>query len=282
MEKKDLLSIGDFSKITGVHIKALRYYDSIGILTPVYTDPESGYRYYALHQKAVVDAIQFCVELGIPLKEFSNFTNQSIPWISYADLIEKGKALLEERISTLQSRLSRLENMRTEIARSENSYRNDHPTFYTLPARDCWMVPYEGPQLCREANHLIKKIILEIYRNNLRLGNIGGLLSLRHQGEWKQFLFIDVQVCEEDRKKHSEILHIPQGRYLCKRVDHSDLHQAEIWSRPYIEEQQIQLIIETELFVGNYHFTAPVLEQRCLIKPIPASSQKRITGEPAD
>ena len=61
MEKKDLLSIGDFSKITGVHIKALRYYDSIGILTPVYTDPESGYRYYALHQKAVVDAIQFCV-----------------------------------------------------------------------------------------------------------------------------------------------------------------------------------------------------------------------------
>ena len=82
MEKKDLLSIGDFSKITGVHIKALRYYDSIGILTPVYTDPESGYRYYALHQKAVVDAIQFCVELGIPLKEFSNFTNQSIPWIS--------------------------------------------------------------------------------------------------------------------------------------------------------------------------------------------------------
>lgn len=276
MEKKDLLSIGDFSKITGVHIKALRYYDSIGILPPIYTDPESGYRYYALHQKAIVDAIQFCVELGIPLKEFSSFTNQSIPWISYADLVEKGKAILEERISALQNRLTRLENMRAEIARSENSYRNDRPTFYTLPARDCWMVPYDGPQLCEEANHLIKKIILDIYRNDLRLGNIGGLLLLRHQGEWKQFLFIDVQAREEDRKKRAEILRIPQGRYLCKRVDHSDPRQAEIWSRPYVERQQIQLIIETELFVGNYHFTAPVLEQRCLIEPMGSFPYRKI------
>ena len=274
MNKKDLLSIGDFSKITGVHIKALRYYDSIGILPPIYTDPESGYRYYALHQKAIVDAIQFCVELGIPLKEFSNYTDQSVPWISYADLVGQGKTLLEERIRILQGRLARLENMRVEIARSENSYQNDKPAFYTLPARDCWLIPYEGPQLCEESNHLLKQIILEIYRNDLRLGNIGGLLSMRKNGKWTQFLFVDVQAQEQERKKHSQILHIPCGRYLCKRVDHSDLHQAEIWSRPYVDEQQIRLMIETELFVGNYHFTSPVLEQRCLLKTAPSDPEK--------
>lgn len=66
MKKNALLSIGDFSKVTGVGIKALRYYDEIGILTPAFIDSNSGYRYYSFHQKAVADAIQFCVELGIP------------------------------------------------------------------------------------------------------------------------------------------------------------------------------------------------------------------------
>lgn len=73
MDKKNLLSIGELSKITRVHIKSLRYYDSLGILTPAFVDPDSGYRYYSFEQKALVDAIQFCVELGIPLKQFHEF-----------------------------------------------------------------------------------------------------------------------------------------------------------------------------------------------------------------
>lgn len=57
MKKKNLLSMGELSKITGVHIKALRYYDSLEILTPTFVDSESGYRYYSFCQKVVVDAI---------------------------------------------------------------------------------------------------------------------------------------------------------------------------------------------------------------------------------
>lgn len=34
MDKKHLLTIGNISKQTGVHIKSLRYYDKIGILPP--------------------------------------------------------------------------------------------------------------------------------------------------------------------------------------------------------------------------------------------------------
>lgn len=77
MKRKNLLSIGELSKITGVHIKALRYYDSLGILTPAYVNPDSGYRYYSFCQKAVVDAIQFCVDLDIPLKHFHCFIQDS-------------------------------------------------------------------------------------------------------------------------------------------------------------------------------------------------------------
>ena len=41
-KKETLLSIGDFSKVTGVSIKALRYYDEAGILTPALWIPIRG------------------------------------------------------------------------------------------------------------------------------------------------------------------------------------------------------------------------------------------------
>ena len=42
MDKKHLLTIGNISKQTGVHIKSLRYYDKIGILPPAHVDRETG------------------------------------------------------------------------------------------------------------------------------------------------------------------------------------------------------------------------------------------------
>ena len=45
MDKKRLFSIGKLSKLTGVHVQSLRYYETIGILKPAYIDPESNYRY---------------------------------------------------------------------------------------------------------------------------------------------------------------------------------------------------------------------------------------------
>ena len=67
--KNKLLTIGELSKRTGCSIKALRYYDSIGLLKPVYVDLNSNYRYYNFEQTRIVELIQICVYLSILLKE---------------------------------------------------------------------------------------------------------------------------------------------------------------------------------------------------------------------
>ena len=41
-----MYSIGEFSKISGLTIKTIRYYHERGLLEPVAVDPQSGYRYY--------------------------------------------------------------------------------------------------------------------------------------------------------------------------------------------------------------------------------------------
>jgi len=43
---KSMYSIGEFSQVTGLTIKTLRFYHEQGVLAPSRVDPHSGYRYY--------------------------------------------------------------------------------------------------------------------------------------------------------------------------------------------------------------------------------------------
>jgi DNA-binding transcriptional MerR regulator len=63
------LSIGDFSRMTYLTVKALRHYHDIGVLEPVEIDPSSGYRYYAPSQVAVAQTVRRLRDLGMPLEE---------------------------------------------------------------------------------------------------------------------------------------------------------------------------------------------------------------------
>jgi DNA-binding transcriptional MerR regulator len=67
MEAK--LSIGVFSRMTFVSVKALRHYHEIGLLVPVWVDPDSGYRNYSVEQVPVAQVIRRLRDLGMPLPD---------------------------------------------------------------------------------------------------------------------------------------------------------------------------------------------------------------------
>ena len=64
-----LLSIGDFSRMTFLSVKALRHYHDLGLLKPAAIDPETGYRRYEVGQIPSAQAIRRLRELGMPLEE---------------------------------------------------------------------------------------------------------------------------------------------------------------------------------------------------------------------
>jgi DNA-binding transcriptional MerR regulator len=60
-----MLTIGEFSKLSHVSSRMLRYYDSMGLLCPVHMGKENGYRYY--------DALQLNTLLKIEsLKQYGS------------------------------------------------------------------------------------------------------------------------------------------------------------------------------------------------------------------
>jgi DNA-binding transcriptional MerR regulator/effector-binding domain-containing protein len=71
-----LFSIGEFSKVTGLSVKTLRFYQEKDILTPSRIDGESGYRYYdqtKIEQARIIvnlRAMEFSIEeISVILKE---------------------------------------------------------------------------------------------------------------------------------------------------------------------------------------------------------------------
>lgn len=62
-----MLKIGDFSKLSRVSIRMLRYYDDIGLLKPAEVDSCTGYRYYSENQLPVCGRITSLKDMGFGL-----------------------------------------------------------------------------------------------------------------------------------------------------------------------------------------------------------------------
>ncbi len=63
------MKIGEFAKACGISISALRYYDEQGLISPVYTDRFTGYRYYGKGQLEVCKKIGMLKAAGFSLTE---------------------------------------------------------------------------------------------------------------------------------------------------------------------------------------------------------------------
>lgn len=81
------MTVKEVSKLTGVSVRALHYYDEIGLLTPTATT-DSGYRLYDNNNLERLQQIMLFRELEIPLKEIKKIIDNPG--------FDKGKVLLQQ------------------------------------------------------------------------------------------------------------------------------------------------------------------------------------------
>jgi DNA-binding transcriptional MerR regulator len=67
MPPDDLLTIGAFSALCGLTVRALRHYDGIGLLAPAEVDPNTGYRRYHRGQVRQARLIRLLREVDMPI-----------------------------------------------------------------------------------------------------------------------------------------------------------------------------------------------------------------------
>ena len=100
-----MLRIGDFSKLSKVTIKALRYYEKEGLLIPKHVDVFNGYRYYESNQLLDVARIISLKQIGLSIDEIKKIIidNESLEKI-----LKSKKNELEKTIFEYSNQLSRL------------------------------------------------------------------------------------------------------------------------------------------------------------------------------
>ena len=70
-----LYRIGEFSKLTSIPIRTLRYYDSIDLFKPSEVDLFTSYRYYKEEQVKDLELINELKEVGFTLEEIRDHWN---------------------------------------------------------------------------------------------------------------------------------------------------------------------------------------------------------------
>ena len=66
-----MFRIGEFSKLTQVTIRMLRYYDEAGLLKPARIDPQTGYRLYSIEQIPILNKIIYLRDSGFQVSEIA-------------------------------------------------------------------------------------------------------------------------------------------------------------------------------------------------------------------
>lgn len=109
-EEKVLLRIGEFSKLTGVSIRTLRYYDDIDLFKPSEIDLFTNYRYYSEEQIEDLELIHKLKSVGFSLEEikqnWNHFTNEI--------MIQKKKEL-QEKLDDINQSIKEIDYLRSNI-----------------------------------------------------------------------------------------------------------------------------------------------------------------------
>lgn len=104
-----MIRIGDFSKLSRVSVKTLRFYDEMGLLKPVEVDRFTGYRYYEFDQLPRLYRILALKDLGFSLEEIGRLLADDLSTEQMRGMLKLRQAEIRQRVAEEAGRLERVE-----------------------------------------------------------------------------------------------------------------------------------------------------------------------------
>jgi DNA-binding transcriptional MerR regulator len=117
-----MYKISDFAALSRVSAKMLRHYAAIGLLTPAYTDPLTGYRYYTPDQLTRLHRIVALKDLGFPLEQIAALLDSSLPADQLHDALVQRRAEVAQQIAEEQRRLAEIDRRLAHLGSRRTSY----------------------------------------------------------------------------------------------------------------------------------------------------------------
>jgi DNA-binding transcriptional MerR regulator len=103
-----LIPIGRFAQLAGFTVRALRHYESQGLLEPAHVDRESGYRYYRPEQLPDALRVRLLRALEMPLAEVVEVMREP-DGLQALEKIRAHRARVAERLADVEKLLLRID-----------------------------------------------------------------------------------------------------------------------------------------------------------------------------
>jgi DNA-binding transcriptional MerR regulator len=119
-----MYSIGQFSKIVGMSVKTLRFYHDEGVLAPSFVDPDSGYRYYDLHDAEKARVVAQLRELEFSLSEIREMLAGYDDEADLLEYLERHRDVFQERIARYRDVVSSLDRIIDREREAQTTMQN--------------------------------------------------------------------------------------------------------------------------------------------------------------
>jgi DNA-binding transcriptional MerR regulator len=104
-----MYGIGTVARLAQVSVRTLRYYDELGLLRPMWADPDTGYRWYAPDQLQRLHRILALRDLGVTLADIGRLLDEGVSAEQLRGILLLRRAEATERLALEAERLARVE-----------------------------------------------------------------------------------------------------------------------------------------------------------------------------
>lgn len=191
-----MLKIGDFSKLSQISIRMLRYYDELDILKPSNLDENTGYRFYSAEQLETASTLQKLKSLG--------FSNKEVKKILEDRSVENVKSHFDERARLLLEELKSLQKASIEmqeLVQDDFDKLEYHALLKKIPKRKVIRFRKKVPSYMDEYL-LWDELYTYMKKENISPLKDGYQMAIYHDTEYKEEnVDIEVQVSVTELKK---------------------------------------------------------------------------------
>jgi effector-binding domain-containing protein len=186
-----MIRIGDFSKLSRVSIKTLRFYDEMGLFKPISVDRFTGYRSYEYDQLPRLHRILALKDLGFSLEEIGQLLEGDLSVEQMRGMLKMRRAEIRQKVQKEAERLERVDIWLSQIEQEDSMSKYDVVIKKVEPVKVASVrgvvptPPEQGP-LWGE---------LEGYLAKHNVHTIGPCLTLYHDDEARERDW-DIEVCE--------------------------------------------------------------------------------------
>lgn len=244
-----MLKIGEFSKLSRISVRMLRYYDELGVLRPVVTDRDTGCRYYSEEQLLTAGRVAVLRDMGFGLAAVGELLD------CYDDREELDRRLqlqlAELRALSAETgrRILLLETARQRLRKDENAMKYD-VVLKTLPQRRAACVRMTIP--CYEEEGRLWGLLME---ETAPLDPVPDdpcyCCAVFHDGEHRE-RDVDVEVQKTVKGEYPDTEHVKFRTLPPVSV------AAAVCKGPYDQMGQVNFAVAEWVRDNGYEYAGPV------------------------